>query len=392
MKVVQINPVCYASTGKIAVEISKLMTSDGIENYILYTFGQSDYPHAIKYATDFQIKKNALFSKILGNYGFNSKRITKKLIEKLEEIKPDVIQLHNLHGHNVNLKMLFTYLKKIDVKIVWTFHDCWSFTGYCMYFDYADCSKWETECKDCCQKKQFSWFFDKSSLLYQRKKELFTGLKDMTIVTPSEWLSSLVKQSFFKEYPVKVIYNGIDLNVFRPMKSDIRNRYGLEGKKVLLGVAMGFGERKGFRYYLELAKMIDEDTRIVLVGVSKEQIAALPDNIIGIERTANQTELAQLYTTADVFVNCTMEEVLGMVSIESMACGTPVVTFNTGGSPECVDEMTGKVVNQGDLNSVLLCIEELLEKKNIGKYCRQRAEDNFDAKRGFQKYIELYRS
>ncbi len=390
MKVVQINPVCTGSTGKIAVEISKLLDANGIANYIFYTSGKSDFKNARKYATDLEIKINALWAKIRGNYGFNSKAMTKRLICELEKIKPDVIQLHNLHGHNVNLEMLFQYLKKADVKIFWTFHDCWSFTGYCTYFDYAKCEKWKQGCQCCKQKKAFSWIFDRSKTLYQKKKLLFEGIKDLTIITPSAWLANLAKKSFFGEYPVRVIPNGIDLEIFRPTESNFREKYKLQNKKIWLGVAMGFEKRKGFSYFLELAKQIDEGTCLVMVGITKEQIAILPSNVIGIERTANQKELAEIYSAADVFVNCTLEEVLGMVNIEALACGTPVITFDTGGSPECVDETCGIVVPQGDVLALKVAAEGL-DRAALKDACRRRAEKLYDAKQRFEDYVNLYK-
>ena len=391
MKVVQINPVCSASTGKIAVEISKLLNSEGIENYIYYTSGYSDYENAYKYANDTLIKVNALLAKIFGNYGFNSRFITKRLISELKKIKPDVIHLHNLHSHNVNLEMLFSYLKSIDVKIIWTFHDCWSFTGYCTHFDYIGCNKWKKECKNCPERKSYSWFFDRSTYLYKKKKELFTGVEGMTIVTPSKWLAELVKESIFGKYPVKVIYNGIDTDIFKPTASDFRKTYGLENKKILLGIAMNLGERKGFNYFLELSKIIPDDMRIVLVGVNKKQTESLPENIIGIEKTANQKELAEIYTAADVFVNPTREEVFGLVNVEALACGTPVVTFDTGGSPECIDDIVGAKVEKGDIKAMLFEANKFINKVDIDLKCRERVIKNFDSKNSFKQYLDLYK-
>lgn len=391
MKVVQINAVCNASTGKIAVAISKLLSSKNIENYILYTSGKSDYTYAIKYANVFNIKLSALQAKLTGKYGFYSKAITKRLIQKIDEIQPDVIHLHNLHGHNVNLTMFFQYLKSLDVKIVWTFHDCWSFTGYCTHFDYVKCEKWKTCCQNCLQRKKFSWLFDRSKNLFLKKKNLFCGFRDLTIVTPSQWLADLVKQSFFAQYPVQVIHNGIDVTLFQPSKSNFREKYSLEDKKIILSVAMGINERKGYFHYLRLASMLPEDMKIVLAGVSKKQKRALPANIIGIEKTANQAELVEIYSAADVFVNCTMEDNFPTVNLEALACGTPVITFRTGGSVECVDKNTGVVVEQGDLVDVVKAIQFLLHKENVGVACRERAKQFFSDKDCFEKYIDLYR-
>ena len=391
MKVVQINPVCYASTGKIAVEISKILKEQDIENYILYTSGNSNYDCAIKYANDFQIKINALKAKLFGNYGFNSNLITRNLIKELKRINPDVIHLHNLHGHNVNLNILFKYLKSIDVKTIWTFHDCWAFTGYCMYFDYIGCNKWQEQCDLCTQAKQYSWGRNKCKLLYNKKKKLFCGIKNMIIVTPSRWLGELTKKSFMKEYPIKVINNGIDIDVFKPMESNFRQKYDLENKKIILGVAMGFGKRKGYNYFLQLAEKVDDSTKIVLVGTNDEQKKNAPENVICINSTSNQMELAQIYSAADIFVNCTLEDNFPTVNLEALACGTPIITFNTGGSVECIEnDDVGVVVEQGDVNGIIANIETLLERENIAQLCREKAEQYYDSKKCFEKYIELY--
>lgn len=390
MKIVQINPVCGGSTGKIAVEISKLLDVNGIENYIFYTSGKSDFENARRYATDIEIKWNALLSKIQGNYGFNSKSMTKRLIAKLEKANPDIVQLHNLHGHNVNLPMLFTYLKEKNIRVFWTFHDCWSFTGYCTHFDYVHCEKWKKRCKKCIQRKAYSWFADHSQLLFDRKKSLFQGFKELTVITPSTWLAELVRNSFFSEYPIEVIHNGIDLETFKPTESNFRDKYNLQGKNIWLGVAMGFEERKGFAYFLEIAKRMDEDTRLVLVGVTKEQIAILPKNIIGIERTANQKELAEIYSAADIFLNCTLEDNFPTVNLEALACGTPVVTFETGGSPECIDETCGKVVPQKDIKEMMQAAKEL-QRLNVAEVCRRKAKEEYGAERCFELYLNLYK-
>ena len=391
MKIVQINAVCgTGSTGKICVDVSKLLTENGIENYILYSSGHSDYPLGIKHTNDKYIKLQALKSRILGNYGFNSQKATKNLIAHLEKIKPDVVHLHNLHGHNLNLEMLFKYFKKNpQIKLYWTFHDCWTFTGYCPYFDIVECSKWQTNCNKCSQKRQFSWFFDKSAKLYKKKKELFTNL-DLTIIAPSKWLGNLVKQSFLKDCEVKVINNGIDLEMFKPTESNFREKYGLQNKKIVLGVAFGWGKRKGLDVFIELAKRLPNDYQIVLVGTNDNVDKLLPSNIISIHRTSNQKELAEIYSTSDVFANPTREEVLGLVNIEALACGTPVVTFNTGGSPECIDGSCGVVVDRNNIDSMKNEIIKICEKRPYDlEPCIEKAKQ-FNQIKKFKEYLELY--
>ena len=390
MKLVQINITCGSgSTGKICVAVSKMLTARGIENYIFYTSGDTDYPLGRKYMTSREVKFQAFQSRIFGNYGANSVRATKKLIFMLDEIQPDVVHLHNLHGHNCNLQMLFRYLKGKKIKVYWTFHDCWAFTGYCPYYDIAGCDKWKTECGNCPQRKKYSWFFDRSRYLFRKKKELYADM-DLTIVTPSQWLADQVKQSFLHKANVKVIYNGIDLEVFQPRESDFREKYGCQDKFVVLGLAFDWGIRKGLDVFIELAKRLDDRFQIVLVGTNKNVDRLLPENIISIHRTQDQTELAEIYTAADVFVNPTREEVLGLTNIEALACGTPVITFDTGGSPECIDETCGFVVEKDDILALQQKIEQVVESEPFSKdQCMHRTK-KYNSDEKFREYISVY--
>ena len=390
MKIVQINATCgIGSTGKICVGISELLTEKGVENYIICS-RSNGYPLGIECANNYYTKLQALKAKVLGNYGFNSVIETKKIIAELEKIKPDIVHLHNIHGHDCNLAMLFKYFKKNNTKLIWTFHDCWAFTGYCPHFTMMKCDKWQTECYDCIQRKYYSWFLDRSKQLFNRKKELFSGL-DLTVVTPSQWLADLVKQSFFKDYPVQVIYNGIDLDVFKETSSDIfRTENNLGNKKIILGIAFAWDARKGLDVFLELDKRLPDDYKIVLVGTNDETDKRLPESIISIHRTQNQQELAEIYSVADVFVNPTREEVLGLTNIEALACGTPVITFKTGGSPETIDSTSGSVVECDDIDALEREIIRICEDKPYSKEnCIARAQEFAKAKR-FQEYVDLY--
>jgi len=391
MKVVQINALCdKGSTGKICASVSELLTKNGIENYILYSMGNSNYPLGIKFANEKKSKLEALKSRIFGNYGFNSRRATKRLISELERIKPDAVHLHNIHSHDVNLKMLFEYFKKNpQIKLYYTFHDCWAFTGYCTHFEMVGCDLWKTGCHNCVQKNQYSWFFDKSSKLYRLKKELFTGL-NLTIITPSSWLGELVKKSFLGGYEVKVINNGIDLEIFKPTSGGFREKHGLQNKKIVLGVAFGWGTKKGLDVFIELSKRLPIDYQIVLVGTNDEIDKLLPSNIISIHRTNNQKELAEIYTAADVLANPTREDTFPTVNIEALACGTPVVTFKAGGSPEIIDESTGISVEKNDINTfegaiVIACKGEIFTKEA----CVKRAS-SFEKNEKFKEYLSLY--
>lgn len=391
MKIVQINTTCgVGSTGKICEGISKLLTEKNIENYILYSSRSNGYPLGIQCSDDKYIKLQAAKSRIIGNYGFNSGRATKTMIEQLDKINPDIVHLHNIHGHDCNLELLFAYFKKHKTKLIWTFHDCWAFTGYCTYFDMAKCDKWQTGCKDCVQKQRFSVLLDKSKQLFEKKKKLFEGL-DLTIVTPSQWLADTTKKSFLGDYPVQVIYNGIDLSVFRPAVSDFRQKHGLENKKIVLGVSVEWGDRKGLDVFVELARRLPADYQIILVGTNSEIDKVLPDTIMSIHRTQNQQELAEVYSAADVFANPTRDEVFGLVNVEALACGTPGITFDSGGSPECYDMTCGSVVARDDVDALAKGIIRICtDKPYTEQMCMNKAKQ-FDQNERFREYLSLYR-
>lgn len=391
MKVAQINSVCdIGSTGKICVSISKMLSNANIENVIYFFSGKSDYQLSEKFSKKLYIKIQALKSRIFGNYGFNSQRATQKLIKRLDAFKPDIIHIHNIHGHDVNIELLFDYIREKKIKTVWTLHDCWPFTAYCPHFTMAKCDKWKTGCFECPQRSNVSWFFDKSKENFLKKKEAVKGL-NLTIITPSQWLADLVKQSFLKNYPVKVINNGIDLSIFKPTESNFKKRYNIsQDKLVLLGVAFGWGKRKGLDVFVELSKRLPNEYQIVLVGTDDKVDKQLPNNILSIHRTQNQTELAEIYTAADLFVNPTREENYPTVNMEAIACGTPVISFNTGGSAEIIDD-AGYVVEHNTVDE--LC-EIIIKNKNIKsdmiKICLDKAK-RFDKNKCFANYLKLYR-
>ena len=393
MKVVQINASCgKGSTGKICTEIADLLNKEGIVNRILYTNGGSSHPSALKYGNGREIRSNAVISRVAGNYGFNSKGMTKKLIKELEELSPNIIHLHNIHGHNCDVKALFEYLKSTSARFVWTFHDCWAFTGYCMYFDSVQCEKWKTGCFDCPQRKKYSLIFDKSKKLYDIKKSLFSEL-DMTIVTPSVWLAKLVKESFLRECPVRVINNGIDLDAFSYTESGFREKYGIPSDKtVLLGVAYKWEARKGIGAFIKAANELKDTCRVVLIGGMDDKVKReLPENVICISRTSDRRELAGIYSAADYLINPTSEDNFPTVNIEALACGTPVITYDTGGSAEIIDSSCGAVVPDNSAVALIRLIREFGSTSPFSRAdCRRRAE-SFNKDDKFKEYIQLYR-
>ena len=331
-------------------------------------------------------------ARLTGRIGCFSALPTARLLKKMEAFQPDVIHLHNLHGWFVNLPMLFSWLKRHDIPVVWTLHDCWALTGHCPHFAMAGCEKWKTGCGNCSQYRDYPQSrVDRSAVMWKKKKAWFTGVKDLTIVTPSRWLADQVKESFLKDYPVRVIHNGIDRLVFRPMESDFRKKHHCEDKCILLGVAFDWGVRKGLDVFVELAKRLDDRYKIVLVGTNEAVDKDLPENIISIHRTRDQRELAQIYTAADLFVNPTREDTFPTVNMEALACGTPVLTFRTGGSPEIPDESCGCVVDCDDVDGLEAQIRRIAtERPYTAEACVRRAA-NFELKARFGEYIQLYK-
>ena len=397
MNIVQLNATCkVGSTGKIMSDLNDVICGAGNNGFMVsgyyYECDNKNLYCASHNNPFWEIRKNLLISRITGTMGYRYINRTKKILQWIDEKDPDVIHLHNIHGDWIHIKSLFDYIKRKKVPVVWTLHDCWTFTGRCSYFELSGCDKWKFQCHDCANKKIYpvTYFFDKSQRMFFDKKEWFAGLENMTIVTPSEWLAGLVRQSFLKDYPVRVINNGIDLTVFKPTESDFRERFGLVDKKLVLGVAFGWGQRKGLDVFVELSKRLPENYRIILVGTDKHIDAILPKNIISIHRTQNQKNLAEIYTAADVFANPTREENYPTVNMESLACGTPVVTFKTGGSPEILDETCGSIVSRNDIDAMEIEIRRICEKRAFTKeVCLIRAM-SFDKNKRFEEYVKLY--
>lgn len=393
MKILQINSVYgVGSTGKIVFDIHKLLQEKGHESYVVYGRGPlvTD-KNVVKIGNKLDNYFHAILTRVFDRHGFGSKLVTKKLIKEIKNINPDLIHLHNIHGYYINIEILFNFLKASNIPIVWTFHDCWNFTGHCSHFDYVGCNKWKTKCNHCPQKRIYpkSVFIDNSKNNFIMKKKLFTSLDNITVVTPSFWLGNLVKESFFKAYPLKVIHNGIDLNSFKPTISEFRKNLNIEDKYIILGVAYVWQERKGYNYFLELSQMLFPDEIIVLVGLTDKQKRRLPNNIIGLSKTNSIKELAEIYTSSDVFVNPTLEDNFPTTNIEALACGTPVITFNTGGSIESIDEKTGYIVKKGNIKDLRHTISKLKITPLESNDCICHAA-KFNKYLKFNEFISLY--
>lgn len=394
MRIMQINGGVAGSTGKIMMGIARAADQQGhaamCASPITTTNRRAGRGCGYYRIGTFNGRRiHAALARMTGFCGCFARRDTGKLLRAIDEFRPDVLQLHTLHDSFINLPMLFDFIKQRDIPVVWTLHDCWAFTGHCTHFTAAGCGRWKSGCRECPQYREYpASLFDNSRRMWELKRKWFTGIKRLTVVTPSEWLAGLVRQSFLKDYPVTVIHNGIDTEIFRPTDSGFRERYGIASEqKMILGVSFGWNSKKGLDFFIRLASAADSARfRIVLVGTDGETDRQLPSGIISIHRTQDQTELAEIYTAADVFVNPTKEEVLGLVNIEAQACGTPVIMLRTGGCPECITRESGiiadtqeemaEAVLQGRFETIsrTACVESARRFRDVSTYGSYLAE------------------
>lgn len=399
-KLLQINTtVNTGSTGRIAEEIGQRALAAGYDSYIAYgRTARESKSKLIRIGTKWDYYLHGLKSLLFDAHGFGSKKATKQFIKQIDKINPDVILFHNIHGYYLNVEVLLSYLKDKDIPLFWTLHDCWPFTGHCSYFDAYNCEKWKTHCEHCPNQKGYpkSLLFDKSKGNFERKKALLSALSNVTFVPVCEWMGRVVDASYMKGSRKQVIYNGTNLSVFQPQETktidDTRSKYGIKQDKVILGVASVWDKRKGLDDFVWLNEQLPQGCQVVLVGLTEKQIKALPSGIIGIRRTESVQELAALYSLADVFVNPTYVDNFPTTNIEALACGTPVVTYNTGGSPEAIDENTGMVVEKGDKESLLKAITDVVSSndKYTKEMCRLRAVEHFNKDDRFDDYIQLF--
>lgn len=385
------------SNGSIARAIGDKVHALGWKSYIAY--GRLSVPSEtstlIKIGNKINVYEHVLESRMFDNHCLSSRYCTRKLINKIDQIAPDIIHLHNIHGYFINFKILFEYIKKKNIPVVWTLHDCWSFTGHCAHFENYGCFKWKEGCFDCKFHKSYpqSWLIDRSKDNYILKKRLFTSIPNLTIVPVSDWLSNYLKESYFCNTKIITIKNGINLNVFYPREKN-KSELGLDSNKfTILGISNVWTNDKGLQEFIELSK--DERYQIVMIGVDNNVKKILPSNIIAINRTTNQSQLAEYYSVADILVNPTYADTYPTINLESLSCGTPLITYRTGGSPETIDENTGIVVEKGDKHSLYQAVEtmynETIENRiNRKQQCIKRAKELFNKEKCFDRYIELY--
>lgn len=399
VKILQIDSCLgILSTGKITESIGLLAKKRGWEYYVA---------HGGRYVGKSQMRSIQITSKwgeyahyakslIFDAHGLGSTAATIKFVEKIKEINPDIIHLHCIHGYYLNYKILFEYLRTAKTPVVWTFHDCWAMTGHCAHFDAAGCERWKTGCYECPLKSDYprSICKDSSKENYKLKKELFTSLDNITIVTVSEWLTYIVRQSFMSKYPIELINNGIDIETFKPCRNDLKQKYGIENKFVMIAVASQWSEKKGLYDYIELSKRLSDEYQLIFVGVDNCYKKDIPSNIITIRRTDSQKELAKLYSAADIVLNLSYEETFGLTTVEGFACGTPGIVYNRTASPELITEETGIVVEKGNYKQLINAIETIKKngKQHYSAACRERAVNFYNKDDKFNEYIELYNS
>ena len=413
-KLLQINPVLRTSTstGRIMKEIGELAMANGWESYVAYSKGRDGLPGStsipVPVGNKASVAWHGLQTRILDRHGLGSVRATKRFIEDIRRIGPDIIHIHNIHGYFLNCRILFDFLSHSGIQVIWTVHDCWLYTGHCYHYMYAGCDRWKTGCGHCPQRGKFprSLFADRSARNFRDKRDAFCSMPEdrLTIVPVSDWMRSEMSESFLKDYRFQVIHNGIDTDVFSPqpaLESEVRRCYGLGDRHVILGIASIWSEEKGLNDFVEMAARLDSDEVIVLVGMDRKQLddvlsrygrTVLGDRMVAVKRTADVHQLAGLYSTADVFVNPTWQDNYPTVNLEAISCGTPVVTYRTGGSIEAVAGDTGFVVEQGDIEGLVDAVRrvETLGKANFMDACRSRAVKEFRKEDRYAEYIELY--
>lgn len=397
MRVLELNTFAGSgSTGRIALDIARYGSRQGTDTLI--GFGTGRVPpetevYALRIGGRMGRKWHGALRKLMDGEGYGSTIATLKLIRFMRTWRPDVVHLHNIHGCYLNHRVLFRWLQKADIPVIWTLHDCWPFTGHCAYFDYVGCERWQSGCHDCPQLRSYPECIglDGSRRNYRRRKALFTSIPKLTLITPCAWLQTLLAKSFLRDVPSRVIYNGVDRDTFYPRASDIRARHGITEKYLALCVASEWEPRKGIACLPVLAEGLGADCKLAVIGLTDAQIATLPKSILGLTRTESSRELAKWYTAADCFVNPTLEDNMPLVNLEALACGTPIAVFATGGCPECVTEACGAVAPKGDVAALAAAAKALCaQKEAMQEACLQQAE-HFDSLAAARAYDALYR-
>ena len=392
-KLLQINVTAnWGSTGKIVEQIARLAMRSRWESYIVYgRYSNPSKSRLFKINSKLEVYEHYVENCLFDNEGLASRKATRKLVKWIKRIEPTIVHLHNLHDHYLNYPILFDGLKELGCPVVWTQHDCWAFTGGCTYNSIIECNQWKTECIRCPKRRGI--LLDRTNYQYNSKKQNIQKIKNITLVPVSEWLAGELRQSFLRNCRIETILNGVDINVFKPTKADIvRTKLGIGNYQFLLGVASVWESRKGLQDYIKLASLLEDNIKIVLVGLTEKQSRNLPVNIVPVPRTHNIQELVELYSEAEIVLNLSYEETFGLTTVEGFACGTPCIVYNCTASPELIIPETGRVVEKGDIKGVYFAIKEILVKgkKNMVAECRARAVEKYNKDKCFELYINLY--
>ena len=397
MNVMQVNTVYpNGSTGRIAAEIAEYTARQRNAGSVV-AFGIGEETHkqgllAVRIGSPLERKTHAVIRKLFDGEGYASRRATKQLIRLCRSKQIDVVHLHNLHGCYLNLSLWFRYLQKAKLPVIWTLHDCWPLTGHCAHFIDCGCTLWKTQCHHCPQQKSYPVCigFDGSKRNYEHKKKLFASPRNLTIVAPCRWMQDIVQDSFLKDVPTRVIYNGVDQQTFRRLPSDIKAQHGIAGKHLLLAVASDWTERKGLAILYQLSEVLSKSYQIAIIGLSPEQKQALPEAVMGLETVSSAETLCAWYSAADCFINPTLEDTMPLVNLEALACGTPVVVFDTGGCPEAVTDTCGMVVKRGEVCSFAKAVRHICESGiDYSDACMARAK-HFSMQNTVEAYYQLY--
>lgn len=373
-----INSVCgIGSTGRICADIARKYDQDGYEVKIAYgrsnVLGEGTEKYAVRIGSKADVYAHVAYTRLFDKHGLASKRATKKFLKWASVYDPDILWLHNIHGYYINYEMLFDWIKRRQkeqsesgkqvMKVKWTLHDCWAFTGHCSHFTYVGCDKWKTKCKNCPQKNEYptSFLIDNSEDNYGGKRKAFDGVKNLTIITPSKWLENLVKGSFLCKYPTEVEYNTVDKTVFKPTQSNFRQEHGIrDDQKMILGVSSVWNDKKGFNDFIEVSKRLDADKyKVVLVGLNSKQLKELKkskSNILGLPRTVNTKTLAEIYSASDIFVNPSYEETFGLTTAEAQACGAFTIVYKGTACEEIMDKNNGAAAS--NVEEILTFIQD----------------------------------
>lgn len=394
MKILQIN-ACYGylSTGIIIEDLEKeIYKSEGV-CYVAYQTAVKEPVCGFRIGNKFDRYIHGIHSRIFGKQGYRSNRATKKLLKWIVSVNPDIIHLHNLHSNYLNFNMLCDYIAEKNIKTVYTFHDCWAFTGKCSHYASASCDKWQTSCGNCPQLKNEvpSLIFDNTGKVLKDRTQHLNKIPDLTIVPCSFWMEEQIKKSLLKPKRIVTLYNGTDTNMFRPHSNSFRKDYKLDDKFLILGFANKWSNTKNIEGVKFISGNLADDEIIVIVGCNEKQkeLFSKFKNIVPVGYIGDRQLLSDIYSSADVFVNLTYEDTLPTVNMESICSKTPVITFNSCGSPELVSSSTGIVVDKGDFEGILNAIRFV--KENSAQFDFEDLIKKYDKNVCYNKYIELYK-